>query len=268
MPIDQHSSNMISLLSTATFALAATLVVPVLSQDQKPTSGYVCTHPPYKVHMISKSPLVVYIADFITAAERSHLLDMASGTFTHSGVIDASGGKTTHDVRTSQSTSLWRDDVVRCIEERAIAFQGYGMPKSHVEPLQLVKYGKGQQYHFHTDWFTDPAHARAHLGGNRLSSFFGYVSAVNVTGGGTNFPLLDAPSDERWCSFIDCDEPWERGVTFRPLEGNFVYWENLHVDGSGDQRNLHAGLPVTDGQKVGMNIWTRQAPLSKDIRGD
>ncbi|EXF85377.1 2OG-Fe(II)oxygenase superfamily protein [Colletotrichum fioriniae PJ7] len=259
---------MISFFSTATFALAATLVAPVLSQDQKPIPEYVCTHPPYKVHMISKSPLVVYIVDFITPAERLHLLEMASGTFTHSGVIDASGGKTTHNVRTSQSTSLWRDDVVRCIEERAIAFQGYGMPKSHVEPLQLVKYGKGQQYHFHTDWFTDPAHTRVHLGGNRLSSFFGYVSAINVTGGGTNFPLLDAPSDERWCSFVDCDEPWERGVTFRPLEGNFVYWENLHADGSGDQRNLHAGLPVTGGQKVGMNIWTRQAPLSKDIRGD
>lgn len=76
--MDQHSSNMISLLSAATFALAATLVVPVSSQDQKPMSEYVCTHPSYKVHMVSKSPLVVYIADFITAAERSHLLEMAS----------------------------------------------------------------------------------------------------------------------------------------------------------------------------------------------
>lgn len=182
--------------------------------------------------------------------------------------MDASGGKTTHQVRTSQSTSLWRDDIVRCIEERAVAFQGYSVPKSHVEPLQLVKYGEGQRYHFHTDWFTDPAHTKASMGGNRQSSFFGYVSAVNVTGGGTNFPLLDAPQDDRWCSFIDCDEPWENGVTFRPIEGNFVYWENLLYDGSGDPRNLHAGLPVTTGQKVGMNIWTRQAPLSRAIRGE
>lgn len=69
---------MISFFSTATFALVATLVAPVLSQDQKPIPEYVCTHPPYKVHMISKSPLVVYIVDFITPAERSHLLEMAS----------------------------------------------------------------------------------------------------------------------------------------------------------------------------------------------
>ncbi|KAI8272397.1 hypothetical protein K4K60_012859 [Colletotrichum sp. SAR11_57] len=231
-------------------------------------TNYQCTHPPYKMHIVSKSPLVIYIPDFVTPAERKHLLELGSETFTHSGVIDAAGGKTTHQVRTSQSTALWRDDVVRCIEDRAIAFQGYSMPKSHIEPLQLVKYGQGQRYHFHTDWFTDPKHTTAYQGGNRISSFFGYVSVVNVTGGGTNFPMLDAPHDERWCEFIDCDEPWENGVTFRPVEGNFVYWENLLWDGTGDQRNLHAGLPVTSGQKVGMNIWTRQAPLSKELRGE
>ncbi|KAK2001331.1 2OG-Fe(II) oxygenase superfamily protein [Colletotrichum falcatum] len=256
------------ILTATAYALLATMITGANAQDQNPIADYACTHPPYKVHVVSKSPLVIYLADFLTPMERGHLLGMASGTFTHSGVIDASGGKTTHNVRTSQSTSLWRDDVVRCIEERAVAFQGYSIPKTHLEPLQLVKYGKGERYHFHTDWFTDPAHTKAHLGGNRLSSFFGYVSAANVTGGGTNFPLLDAPNDDRWCAFIDCDEPWENGVTFRPVEGNFVYWENLLIDGSGDHRNLHAGLPVAGGEKIGMNIWTRQAPLSKDVRGE
>ncbi|KAF0317906.1 2OG-Fe(II) oxygenase superfamily protein [Colletotrichum asianum] len=256
------------LAAAKTLALVAALATPVVGQDQKPMTNYQCTHPPYKMHIVSKSPLVIYIPDFVTPAERKHLLELGSETFTHSGVIDAAGGKTTHQVRTSQSTALWRDDVVRCIEDRAIAFQGYSMPKSHIEPLQLVKYGQGQRYHFHTDWFTDPKHTTASQGGNRMSSFFGYVSVVNVTGGGTNFPMLDAPHDERWCEFIDCDEPWENGVTFRPLEGNFVYWENLLWDGTGDQRNLHAGLPVTSGQKVGMNIWTRQAPLSKELRGE
>ncbi|TDZ38719.1 Prolyl 4-hydroxylase 5 [Colletotrichum trifolii] len=210
----------------------------------------------------------MYITDFLTTWERQHLLELASGTFTDSNVVDSSGGQSPHRFRTSQSTSLYRDDVVRCIEERAVAFQGYAVPKSHIEPLQLVKYGEGQRYHFHTDWFTDPANAKTSGGGNRISSFFGYVSVVNVTDGGTNFPMIEAPHDDRWCAFVDCDEPWEHGVTFRPIEGNFVYWENLLWDGSGDNRNLHAGLPVTSGQKVGMNIWTRQAPLTKELRGE
>jgi len=174
-------------------------------------------------------------------------------------------------VRTSQSTNVPRDAVVRCIESRALAFQGYDTPRSHLEPLQLVKYGPSERYHFHTDWFTDPGHAAAAAGGNRVSSFFAYVHVANdTTGGGTNFPHLDAPSDDRWCDagIVDCDEMWDSGVTFRPVEGNAVYWENLLPDGRGDERTLHAGLPVTGGGKIGMNIWTRQMPLDEKIRGE
>jgi len=185
-------------------------------------------------------------------------------------VTDNAGGQTLHKVRTSQSTNIPRDAVVRCIEERALAFQGFDVPRTHLEPLQLVKYGAGERYHFHTDWFTDPAHATAALGGNRVSSFFAYVRASeDIKGGGTNFPLVDAPFDERWCRYIDCDEPWDNGVTFRPVEGNAVYWENMlpGASGVGDPRTLHAGLPVAAGEKIGMNIWTRQAPLGEDVRG-
>lgn len=92
------------------------------------------------------------------------------------------------------------------------------------------------------------------VGGNRLSSFFVYVAANNLTGGGTNFPILNAPYDERWCEFVDCDEPWDNGVTFRPVPGNAVFWQNLYEDGSGDPATIHAGLPVTSGSKLGMNI--------------
>lgn len=92
------------------------------------------------------------------------------------------------------------------------------------------------------------------VGGNRLSSFFVYVAAGNLTGGGTNFPILNAPYDERWCEFVDCDEPWDNGVTFRPVPGNAVFWQNLNEDGSGDPATIHAGLPVTSGSKLGMNI--------------
>jgi prolyl 4-hydroxylase len=141
------------------------------------------------------------------------------------------------------------------------------VPRAHLEPLQLVQYARGETYHLHTDWFESAAQTTTAVGGNRLTSFFVYVATTNVTGGGTNFPILDAPSDERWCEYVDCDEPWENGVTFRPVPGNAVFWQNLREDGSGDPATLHAGLPVTSGKKLGMNIWTRQGPLNKKIRG-
>ncbi|CAJ2512115.1 Uu.00g077400.m01.CDS01 [Anthostomella pinea] len=226
-----------------------------------------CRHPPFQSHILSRSPLVIYLSGFLTADEQAHLQDITKDTFTHSAVADAAGEQGLRQTRTSQSTNVPRDQVVRCIEERALLFQGFDIPRTHLEPLQLVKYSKDQHYHFHTDWFTNPAHASSVTGGNRLSSFFAYVSAENITGGGTNFPMLAAPSNKRWCEYIDCDEPWENGVTFRPIVGSAVFWENLLEDGTGDQRALHAGLPVTSGSKLGMNIWTRQGPLSDEIRG-
>ncbi|KAK6069413.1 2og-fe oxygenase family protein [Seiridium cupressi] len=226
-----------------------------------------CHHPAYRSHILSKSPLVIYLTDFLTPEERTHLTEITKDTFSHSAVADGTGAEGQRQTRTSQSTNVERDDLVRCIEERALLFQGFDVPRNHLEPVQLVKYAQGEHYHFHTDWFTNPIHATSALGGNRLSSFFAYVAAENITGGGTNFPMLDAPYNQKWCDFIDCDEPYENGVTFRPVAGNAVFWQNLLEDGTGDQRNLHAGLPVTSGWKIGMNIWTRQGPLSEEIRG-
>ena len=34
---------------------------------------YVCQHPPYKIQILSSSPLVIYIKDFLTEKERAHL---------------------------------------------------------------------------------------------------------------------------------------------------------------------------------------------------
>ncbi|KAK1772161.1 2OG-Fe(II) oxygenase superfamily protein [Phialemonium atrogriseum] len=248
------------------------------SQQLPLTSDFVCEHPPYKVHLVSSSPLVIYITNFLTDQERAHLQEITKDTFSHSGVQGSSGAKAINRARTSQSTNVPRDTVVRCIEERALLFQGLDTPRTHLEPLQLVKYGRGEHFHFHTDWFPNPEHARPDAGGNRLSSFFVYVRVdPGTTGGGTNFPAVDAPagngngssSSSRWCEagFVDCDEPWDAGVTFRPVEGNAVFWRNLLPGGGGDDRTLHAGLPVTSGGKIGMNIWTREGPVSEKVRG-
>ncbi|KAK1760234.1 hypothetical protein QBC47DRAFT_448782 [Echria macrotheca] len=238
--------------------------------DQVPLVGdYNCEHPPYQVLMVSKSPRVIYITDFLTPEERSHLQNVTQNSFTRSHVASRAGAAK-HAVRTSQSTLVPRDAIVRCIETRALAFQGYDTPRRNLEPLQLVKYGPTEHYHYHTDWFLSQENASPQAGGNRVSSFFAYVQVANdTTGGGTNFPHLDPPADARWCEMgiVDCDDEYDRGVTFRPVEGNAIYWENLRSDGSGDERTLHAGLPLTGGGKIGMNIWTREMALSEDVRG-
>ncbi|KAK4210792.1 oxidoreductase [Rhypophila decipiens] len=231
---------------------------------------YKCTHPSYQVHKVSSSPLVIYIQNFMTPSERQHLRQISSSTFRRSAVAGNSGAQRV-GIRTSQSTSLPPSDpIARCISERAISFQGFDIHESQLEPLQLVKYAQTERYDFHTDWLSDPNYVTSFNGGNRQSSFFVYVHVSNdTTGGGTNFPLLAAPHDNKWCDLgiLECDELYTNGVTFRPLEGNAIFWENLLPEsGEGDPRTEHAGLPLTSGDKMGMNIWTRQMPLSEEAR--
>lgn len=88
-------------------------------------------------------------------------------------------------------------------------------------------------------------------------------------GGGTNFPRLPRPEQDshtgqKWCEFIKCrdsgrndqDESAEDGVTFRPRRGSAVFWMNFDSEGRGYKETIHAGMPVTEGQKIGLNIWS------------
>jgi prolyl 4-hydroxylase len=144
------------------------------------------------------------------------------------------------------------------------------MPRTHLEPLQAVQYSLGEDFKPHTDWFTSPAQTTPEFGGNRATSFFVYVAASeDIVGGGTQFPLLDAPTNDRWCEFVNCDAGWDEGVTFRPIPRNAVFWRNMKSVGKksvGDRRTLHAGLPVQRGTKLGMNIWTREGELDGRYR--
>lgn len=188
-------------------------------------------------------------------------------TITHNG-----GAATQRDqtVRDSEVAVVPRDAVVRCIEARARAFQGW-RGEQWVERLRTQRYRPGGHYNHHFDW------SSSYGGWGRVSSFMVWVEgspqdeASPLVGGGTEFPLLKRSGlDETWCRFIECDaevvetdsssssESGDGGVVFRPLAGNAVYWENFRTDGTGRgwDETWHAGLPVKKGTKVGLNIWT------------
>jgi len=153
--------------------------------------------------------------------------------------------------RRSMTAKLDRnDDVIKRIENRAQSFSFYKRV-GDFQPIVVQNYGIAGQYRDHYDWF-DNTQA---LGGNIASTFFVYISS-NCTGGGTNFPRLTPPEDEKWCEFVDCDRPLDEGMTFKPILGNAIYWENLDGDDKGNPLTLHAGMPVTSGNKMGMNMWT------------
>ncbi|PSS03839.1 hypothetical protein BD289DRAFT_99060 [Coniella lustricola] len=242
----------------------------------------------YRVHLFSKEPLVIYIEGFLSTTEREHLLEISEPAFEPATITHDGGAVTKHEqtIRDSEVAVVPRTETVRCIEARARAFQGW-REEQWIERLRTQRYQRGGHYNHHFDW------SSSYGGWGRVSSFMvwvdGSADAPNspLKGGGTEFPLLKRMSlDERWCRFIECPSnsttatnsgshegtkitrvnaeesetmnTTSEATVFKPLAGNAVYWENFRPDGTGRgwDEAWHAGLPVVEGTKIGLNIWT------------
>ncbi|OOF95810.1 hypothetical protein ASPCADRAFT_36224, partial [Aspergillus carbonarius ITEM 5010] len=206
-------------------------------------------HTPVPFQVFSHDPLILYIENFVSPEEIDHLLQLSESRYTPSMVYP--GGKSHVDTseRVSESAIMPPDDeIVRGIEARALAIQGWRGDSAFMQKMKTQRYGVNGFYNFHYDW--DSLIQK----GNRITTFMVYLVA-NCTGGGTNFPRLSRPNDTRWCGIIDCEEEEYEGVTFKPRVGAAVFWENMHANGSFHRGVRHASLPVKSGEKVGLNIW-------------
>ena len=51
----------------------------------------------------------------------------------------------------------------------------------------------------------------------------------------------------------------EAEVAIRPESGTMAFWYNLHMNGSGDRRTIHAACPVVIGTKWGQCLFIDQS---------
>ena len=155
------------------------------------------------------------------------------------------------EARTSSTAFIpWNDTVATCLQHRAAEFQGF-LPRQKIEMVQVVQYQKSQEYRAHFDWGVKSAHKA-----ERDTTFFGILKG-DCEFCGTQFPEIAidwSQEDPKWCDFVECEK--RDMLTFRAIEGSAVFWRNLDDKGRGDRRTLHAGLPVQNGTKIGLNIWT------------
>ncbi|KAH7076407.1 hypothetical protein BKA63DRAFT_552348 [Paraphoma chrysanthemicola] len=230
-----------------------------------------CKAHQYTSEIISLDPLVIYINNFTSAHEAEELIDIGSPDFESSYISRSHGPNSLASGRTSTSAPLpLSHPLVDCILSRARTFMGSMLlPTEPFSIPQLVRYFPGQKYDLHTDFWPDhqvvndgPDRGRLF---NRVASFFVFLRD-NCTDGYTNFPSVSPPSAEpadlaaRYGDKVAVGEKdgQPQGIKFKPVRGNAVFWVNIDGKGEGDRRLVHAGLPVGEGEKIGLNIWPRK----------
>ena len=254
------------------FPLAVLLVAAVLSTHKEWLDHYHFLLPTENTHMyntqiVSLDPLMIYTDNFVSTLEIQELLSIGESSFERSRVGDHQRPDNEPDLtshpkvsesRTSSSAFLpGTIPTVATIKRRAASFLGL-IPYDSIEVVQLVRYVEGQKVNVHPDWFTDSPRSPQGRRFNRLASFFIYLDA-NCTEGETWFPHIEPVVDRSNHSNIFYRSLGDRtGIGFIPKAGSGIFWINLRPDNSGDERTEHAGLPVGDGSKVGMNIWVRK----------
>ncbi|KAI0125594.1 hypothetical protein BJ170DRAFT_439403 [Xylariales sp. AK1849] len=228
---------------------------------------YACSPQAYTTEIVSLDPLLIYIHNFFNAADVAGVLSAGEHRFNPSTVY-RNGQLVQNPYRTSSSAGLPVDDpAVACVLERARQFLGSMLDPAADEMgiPQLVRYTAGQHYDLHHDWLRDNQQAfdGSARSFNRPASFF-VILQDDCTEGETWFPFVEPVRPvrgERDSEKIG-DRVWREhkdgGLSFRPVAGNALFWVNLFANGTGDERTVHAGLPVTAGSKIALNIWPRK----------
>jgi len=211
----------------------------------------------YTATTLSTDPQLIYIDNFFSPSEIAYLIELGSPLYTPSRVFGSES--LAHKHRVSSTCLLPPDPVVKVVNTRILAFlSSLSLPNAGLETLQLVKYGPGEYFDAHYDWFDSLEREKGWNGRlyNRLASIFFYLEA-NCTGGDTWFPEITGVRKDGLEEGVFADV--EKGVAFRPKVGSGVFWVNLLENGLGDGRTIHAGLPLKDGSKVGMNVWIKRS---------
>lgn len=204
---------------------------------------------------ISLEPRIYTIDNFLTPFECRSLLAQAKGSKMERAHIIGKEKSEISDVRTNDLCWVThdKDPAFNRIAKRIAGL--VGMPLSHAEAFQVVRYKPGTEYKPHLDGF-DPRTKQGakswENGGQRLITALGYLNDVK-SGGSTDFPKLD--------------------ISIKPQMGKLLVFHNTEAGTiKRHPKSLHAGTPVEGEEKWAFNLWFRArsrieplAPTEKEL---
>jgi prolyl 4-hydroxylase len=196
----------------------------------------------YEEIILSKSPKIIYIKNFLPEDDLINHFILLSNKLKKASTVDTKNNPTTilKDVRTSESAHLGKstDKFIKILENRACEY--VDLPTSHLEPMQVVVYKKGQKYNPHYDFFSDGSTEISK--GNRNKTVLVYLNDLPENSGGcTIFPIIN--------------------LKVKPKKGDAIYFENMNGSNV-DYNTLHAGEEIFGNYtKYAINIWFREKPI-------
>ncbi|WP_395646585.1 2OG-Fe(II) oxygenase [Terricaulis sp.] len=200
------------------------------------------------VEMIQRqtAPRAYTVPNFLSKPACAWLASEASKNLQAARVKDPDrGGSAVDKIRTNTGTgfSIIESDLVLQMTRMKIA-NTIQLPLAQLEPTNILHYEKGQEYKAHFDFITEQeAHGfQSELAriGQRICTFLIYLND-DYEGGETDFLRLD----------------WR----FKGKTGDALIFWNMSADGVLERDSLHAGTPVTRGEKWLFSQWVREKPF-------
>ena len=190
-------------------------------------------------------PIIAVLANVLSAEECAQLIALARPRLRPSTVVDPATGENRVAGYRNSDSMFFRPAETPLIATLDARFSEImNLPIDHGEGLQVLRYAPDpngtSQFTPHFD-FLVPRNAASveslRRSGQRVSSLVMYLN--DVPGGGeTTFP--------------------HAGLSVCPRRGNAVYFEYCNSRGQVDAASVHAGAPVTAGEKWAMTKWMRE----------
>ncbi|MBA4163877.1 MAG: peptidyl prolyl 4-hydroxylase subunit alpha [Erythrobacter sp.] len=189
-------------------------------------------------NFISSDPLIVKFENFLSNEECDELIAMSASSLAPSLVVHPQTGELVYDkIRTSSAAAfplLHERPFLHAINRRIADASRSQWEQG--EPTQILHYTTDQEYKLHSD---------ALPGGNqRIQTFLVYLTD-DFGGGETYFPH----GDHR----------------IRLPKGHAICFSNVSNDMRPAKNAIHAGLPITHGEKIVLSKWIREQVL--DLTG-
>lgn len=187
---------------------------------------------------LSERPYIRRFDKLLSVEESEYLIGLSSRYLIPAEVLDRSSGLPAKSrARTNSVAVFWpvhQDLVVHALNLRlAVAT---GLPPANGELMNILMYRPGEEYRPHYDFF--PAEiANAHQSGQRIRTVLVYLN-TSYEGGETHFLITNTRI--------------KGGV------GDAILFHNCDPAGAPDKSTLHAGLPVTSGEKWLLSKWYRE----------